>query len=97
MRMAREMGITSESVGRMAKTELNLKPYKLQKAHLLTNDKLVWLQRSHTPLRRAAGTPLERIVFTDKKLFTVEQVQNRQNDRSWFTEAPGPSSVMEHR
>jgi hypothetical protein len=37
------------------------------------------------------------IVFTDKKLFTVEQAHNRQNDRSWPVEAPGPSSVIEHR
>jgi hypothetical protein len=44
-RIARETGIARKSVRQMAKTELNLKPYKLQKAQLLTdNNKLVRLQ-----------------------------------------------------
>jgi hypothetical protein len=97
-RITHETGIARDSVHQMAKTELNLKPYKLQKAQLLTdNNKLVRLQRSHALLRHAAGTRWERIVFTDKKLFAVEQAYNRQNDRSWSAEAPGPSSVIEHR
>jgi hypothetical protein len=96
--IARETGISRESVHQMAKTELNLKPYKLQKAQLLTDDnKLVRLQRNHALLRRTAGTRWERIIFTDKKLFMVEQAHNRQNDRSWSAEAPGLSSVIEHR
>jgi inhibitor of nuclear factor kappa-B kinase subunit alpha len=96
-RITCETGIARESVCQMAKTELNFKPYKLEKAHLLTNDnKFVQLQRSHSFLRHAAGTHWERIVFRDKKLFMVEQAHNPQNDRSWSTEAPGPSSGIEH-
>jgi ribosomal protein S14 len=76
-RIACETGIARESDHQMARTELNLKPYQLQKTQLLTNDnKLVWLQRSHTLLSRATGTHWEKIVFTDKKLFTVEQAHN---------------------
>jgi hypothetical protein len=48
-----------------------------------------------SPPRRRYGW--ERIIFTDKKLFTVEQAYNGQNDRNWPAEAPGPSSVIEHR
>jgi hypothetical protein len=96
-RIARETGIARESVHQMAKTELNVKPYRLQKAQLLTNNnKLVRLQQSHVLLCRAAGTCWERIIFRDKKLFMVEQAHNRQNDRSWSTEGPEPSSVIEH-
>ena len=46
---------------------------------------------------RAAGGGWERILFTDEKLFTVEQAYNRQNDRMWSTEAPGTSAIVEHR
>lgn len=36
------------------------------------------------------------IVFTGEKLFTVEQVYNRRNDRYWSAEAPGLSVVITH-
>ena len=39
----------------------------------------------------------EGILFTDEKLFTVEQAHNHQNDRSWSAEAPGTSAIVEHR
>jgi hypothetical protein len=72
-RIARETGIARKSVHQMAKMELNLKPYRLQKAQLLTDDnKLVRLQQSHALLCHATSTRWERIVIMDKKLFTVE-------------------------
>ncbi|UYV84190.1 hypothetical protein LAZ67_X001479 [Cordylochernes scorpioides] len=43
------------------------------------------------------GAPSTRIVFTDEKLFTFEQVHNHQNDRSWHAEAPDMSVLVEHR
>ena len=48
-------------------------------------------------LHRAGGKGWEIFLFTDEKLFTVEQAHNRQNDRIWSSDAPGPSSVVEHR
>ncbi|VDO77185.1 unnamed protein product [Heligmosomoides polygyrus] len=39
------------------------------------------------------GQGSERILFTDEKLFTVEQAHNRQSDRIWSTEAPDTSIV----
>ncbi|UYV84189.1 hypothetical protein LAZ67_X001476 [Cordylochernes scorpioides] len=45
----------------------------------------------------ANGLQWERIVFTDEKLFTFEQVHNHQNDRSWHAEAPDMSVLVEHR
>lgn len=97
-KIARETGISRESVRRIAKEELNLKPYKLQKVQLLTDEnKRVRLQRCRQLKRRAAGRQWERILFTDEKLFTVEQAHNRQNDRSWSAEAPSTSAIVEHR
>ncbi|VDO98856.1 unnamed protein product [Heligmosomoides polygyrus] len=46
--------------------------------------------------RWAAGRGWEQILFTDAKLFTVEQAHNRQNDKIWSTEAPSSSAIVEH-
>lgn len=97
-KIARETGISDRSVRRMAKKELNLKPYKLQKVQLLTDEnKHIRLQRCRQLIRRAAAQRWERILFTDEKLFTVEQAHNHQNDRIWSAEAPGTSTIVEHR
>ena len=97
-KIARETGIKRESVRQMAKRELNLMPYKLQKVQLLTDEnKRVRLQRCRQLKRRAAAQRWERILFTGEKLFTVEQAHNHQNDRSWSAEAPGTSAIVEHR
>ena len=72
-KIARETGMKCESVRQMAKRELNLMPYKLQKVQLLTNEnKHVRLQRCCQLKRRATAQRWERILFTDEKLFTVE-------------------------
>ncbi|KAM8701702.1 hypothetical protein ACLKA7_004873 [Drosophila subpalustris] len=97
-KIVRETGIKRESVRQMAKKHLGLKPYKLQKVQLLTDEnKRVRLQRCRQLKRRAAGQRWERILFTDEKLFTVEQSHNHQNDRIWSQEAPGTSAIVEHR
>jgi len=97
-KIARETGISDRSVRRMAKEEFNLRPYKLQKVQLLTDDnKRVRLQRCRQLKHRAAGQRWERILFTDEKLFTVEQAHNHQNDRYWSAEVPGTSAIVERR
>ncbi|KAM8702243.1 hypothetical protein ACLKA7_005106 [Drosophila subpalustris] len=65
-KIARETGIKRESVRQMAKKHLGLKPYKLQKVQLLTEEnKRVRLQRCRQLKRRAAGQRWERILFTE--------------------------------
>ena len=97
-KVARETGINRESVRLMAKEDLNLKAYKLQKVQLLTNEnKRVRFQRCRLLKRRAAGQRWEHMLFTDEKLFTVGQAHNHQNDRIWSAEAPGNSAIVEHR
>lgn len=97
-KIARETGINRESVRRIAKYELKLKPYKLKKCQLLTDaNKIIRLERCRALLRRAGGNRWENILFTDEKIFTLEQAHNHQNDRIWSTSAPGPSSAVEHR
>ncbi|GBL93111.1 hypothetical protein AVEN_216464-1 [Araneus ventricosus] len=90
------MEISDRSARR--KTELGLKPYKFQKVQLLTEkNKHVRLQRCRKLLRRTARQSWERFLFTDEKLFTVQQDHNSQNDRIWFVDAPSISAIVEHR
>ena len=72
-KIARETGMKRESVRQMAKRELNLMSYKLQKVQLVTDEnKRVRLQRCRQLKRRATAQRWERILFMDEKLFTVE-------------------------
>lgn len=97
-KIAREIGMNRESMRKIAICELGLKPYKSQKVQLLTDDnKRVRLLRCRQLQRRAAGQKWETIVFTDEKIFNVEQSHNHQNDRSWCTERPNNSAIVEHR
>ncbi|GFU78485.1 uncharacterized protein TNCV_2300971 [Trichonephila clavipes] len=70
-----DMEISDRSVRRITKSELGLKPYNLRKVQLLTEkNKLVRLRRCRKLLRRAASQRWERFLFTDEKLFIVQQV-----------------------
>ncbi|GFS92440.1 uncharacterized protein TNCV_1159371 [Trichonephila clavipes] len=96
--IARDMGISDRSVRRITKTKLGLKPYKLRKfQHLSEENRLVRLRRCRKLLRRDASQRRERFLFTDEKLFTVQQVHNSQNDRIWCMDAPSTSVIVEHR
>ncbi|EYC04911.1 hypothetical protein Y032_0085g1858 [Ancylostoma ceylanicum] len=80
--MAKEVGIGRCSMRKIVREKLNLYPYRLQKAHALTdvmrkNRKKLCKQL----LKRFAQSRFRTIVFTDEKLFTVDQVANAQNDR----------------
>ncbi|UYV84295.1 hypothetical protein LAZ67_X001770 [Cordylochernes scorpioides] len=67
--------------------------YKLQKVQLITSEnKRVRLERCRLLKHRATDEQWERILFTDEKLFTIEQAYNHQKDRIWSAEAPGTSN-----
>ena len=81
-KISRETDISLESVSRIAKQELQLKLYKLQWVHLLTADNLrVHLKISLRLLRRVARLNWERILFTDQKVFTIEQASPQSPER----------------
>ncbi|UYV81203.1 hypothetical protein LAZ67_20000324 [Cordylochernes scorpioides] len=76
---ARETGKSNSSVHRIAKKELNLKAYKLQKVQLLTDkNKRVRLERCHHLKHRTTGQRWKCILFTDEKLFPLEQTHNHK-------------------
>jgi hypothetical protein len=84
------MHVSRESLRRISKNVLNLKAYKLHKAQLLTEKmKRVRLERAKVLLQLDAVRDWETIVFSDEKIFTIEQRLNSQNDRMWLS----PSSA----
>ncbi|GFS93237.1 uncharacterized protein TNCV_2125201 [Trichonephila clavipes] len=96
--IARNMGISDRSVKRISKPERGLKPYKLRKVQLLTEKK----QTRAAPkmpklLTRVASQRWEKLLFTDDKLFKIQQVHSSQNDRIWCLDVPITSAIVEHR
>ena len=68
-----------------SQTRASAQAVQAPKGSILTADnKRVRLYRCRRVFRRVVA-PLnwERILFTDGKLFTIEQAHNHQNDRSW--------------
>lgn len=85
--MAKELGVSDRSVRRILKNDLKVKPYKFQKAHELTEkQKKVRLQRAKELLRLAESGQFPNIVFSDEKIFPIEQFVNSQNDRVYLKE-----------
>jgi len=97
-KIAVQTGLKRESVRKIAKNVLKLKPYKMREAQLLTdNNKTMRLQRCRALLRRFAAKRWENLLFTDEKVFTLEQYHNSQNDRIWSQEAPTSSRIVTRR
>jgi transposase len=83
-KLGKAIGVSSESARLILKNELKLKPYKKQEAHLLTESmKATRFKRCKILKIRFAAGRHKSIVFSDEKLFTIEQAHNHQNDRIW--------------
>lgn len=81
-KMAVEIGVDEKSVRNIVKGRLGLRPYKFQKSHWLTDKmKAVRLERCRMLLHRHGDLDFSTILFSDEKVFTVEQKFNSQNDR----------------
>lgn len=79
-KMALELGISRESVRSIVNEKLGLRSYKIDRGQFISNaTKLKRLQKSRRMLRLVAGGRLEKVLFTDEKIFTVEPLHNRQN------------------
>ena len=80
--MAGELQISRESVCCVVKRDLGLSSLKLRNVHSLTTAlRQKRLDRSRSLIRRFTALGLDTVLFTDKKIFTVEQFFNCQNDR----------------
>ena len=70
------------SIRTIVRRGLGLSSYKRRKVHLIsTLVREKRLSRSKGLLKRFANFGLDQVLFSDEKLFTVEEVSNSQNDR----------------
>ena len=91
--IAKSLQISERSVRTILKKKLHKFPYKIQRVHELTTKKMkTRLDRCKMLRMRHAAGELDNLVFSDEKLFSVEQFFNKQNDRVW---ASGKSSISE--
>lgn len=84
--MARELNISKMSMSRLLSDDLGLKAYRRSTGHLLTQRlKEQRVIKSKRLLQRYANNGHRKILFTDEKIFTIEEAFNRQNDRVYAT------------
>ncbi|KAI6652925.1 MhmaT1 transposase [Oopsacas minuta] len=80
-KMTKELKISRGSLQNIVRRDLGLSSFKRRKVHFITDQiKRKRLSRSKGLLSRFATQGLDRVLFSDEKLFTVEQASNRQND-----------------
>lgn len=80
--MALEMGVSLRTMNRTINEDLKLKALNKQYCHFLSNsNKLNRLQRCRALIKRHDKTSIENILFTDEKIFTIEQKINKSNDK----------------
>ena len=88
-KMVKEMAISEPSMGRIVKKHLNKKTYKQGKGQLLSDaSKTKRKERSKKLLHRFRSGAHRNILFTDEKIFSVEQFFNKQNDRLYASSKP---------
>uniref|UniRef100_A0A914C457 Uncharacterized protein n=1 Tax=Acrobeloides nanus TaxID=290746 RepID=A0A914C457_9BILA len=78
-KLAKKLGIFNRAVHEIVKEDLGMKPYKLKERQKLTEEmKATRLEQAQALKRRFANGLRRRIVYSDEKLFTIEQAFNRQ-------------------
>ena len=81
-KIAKGVKTSRSSVRRMIVDDLSLRPFKKRKVHgLTTTQKNKRRDLAKQLLSRHAGESLDLIVFSDEKLFSVQETHNNQNVR----------------
>ncbi len=81
-RMTKDEGVSKTTMWRVCRQDLGMTPYKKQRWQVLSEDKKAkHLHQGRQLLKILKDGTMLPILWTDKKLFTVEAVHNVQNDR----------------
>uniref|UniRef100_A0A914CZ67 Uncharacterized protein n=1 Tax=Acrobeloides nanus TaxID=290746 RepID=A0A914CZ67_9BILA len=73
-KLAKKLRVSQESARKILKDDLKLKPYKLQKRQKLNEEaKKKCRERCRVLLRRFDKQSHRRIIFSDEKLFDIQQ------------------------
>lgn len=93
--LSREMQISQKSMSRIIKEDLGLSAYKRHTGHLLTAAlKEKRKRKSKSLLSRYTKNAHRQILFTDEKIFTVEESFNKQNDRVYVRSSREASQLI---
>ncbi len=80
--LAKQMNIAPRTMSRILRADLGIRAYKRYTRHLLTDKlKQIRLERSRTMLKKYGRRGYRDMLFTDEKIFTIEEAFNKQNDR----------------
>lgn len=80
--LARELTVSTRTMSRIVKDDLHMRAYRRSTGHLLTPAlREIRLTRAKRLLQWHARNGHENILFTDEKIFTIEESYNRQNDK----------------
>lgn len=86
--MAREMNVATRTMSRVLRSDLGLKALRRSTGQFLTAQlKKQRVVKSRALLKRYAQNGHRKILFTDEKIFTIEEQFNRQNDRVYAPDA----------
>ena len=77
--MARKFKVNHETMCKLVTEDLGMKYFKRSKVHHLNNS--IRVKRCKGLLERFGTADLDHILFTDEKIFTVEEATNKQKDR----------------
>ncbi|EYC20484.1 hypothetical protein Y032_0022g653 [Ancylostoma ceylanicum] len=81
-KMATELGASRKSLHRIVEDKLWMRAHKPRKLHCLSENQRAAKVKKFRPLfERTVGGGHMMMLFTDEKLFIIEQVYNPQNDR----------------
>jgi inhibitor of nuclear factor kappa-B kinase subunit alpha len=86
-KVAREMKISETTMRRLVSNNLQLRSYKLRKGHMLNaRQRQARLEKCKRLLLRFNDEDVEKIIFSDEKMFNVEMSWNAQNNRIYATQ-----------
>ena len=81
-KLAKSLGISKTSVFRLIREDLMLLPFKKRRCYGLTVAQIKKrFERAKHLISLYAGKKLDQIIFSDEKLFSIEEKCNPQNDR----------------
>ena len=93
--VAKQLKVNRETVRKIVLNKLKCRPYKMRECQELTlKKKQMRLERCQALLKSDHLKNLNNILFTDEKLFTIEQSFNHQNDRIWATSKPKEKAIV---
>ena len=83
-KLARELSISRSSVQRILKNDLKLQVYIMQNEPMLTDEHKVKRLKFENWVRTTfRKEDTMKILFSDEKLFDIDEICNSQNDRIW--------------